>query len=58
MPEHIQKRKDKSPTPEYREGWDRIWGKKERPECDGCKARTWPGECDACLESLKKSEKV
>jgi hypothetical protein len=30
MPEHIQKRKDKSPTPEYREGWDRIWGKKKK----------------------------
>lgn len=26
MAEHIEKRKDKSPTPEYRKGWERIWG--------------------------------
>jgi hypothetical protein len=26
MAEHIAKRKDKSTTPEYSEGWKRIWG--------------------------------
>jgi hypothetical protein len=37
MSEHIEKRKDKSPTPEYRKGWKIIWGKKKKDSEKGSK---------------------
>lgn len=37
MAKHIQKRKDKSASPEYREGYDNIQWDQIDPYCDTCK---------------------